>query len=135
MAAGTIVQWGWSVMSAWGQGHGHGGGYGSATPRTHGITERRGSVYSLPDPWYSGSAAFRGPDRPARKKQSARRCRLNQSISSDCNHIHPGNGQSKVLLTLKSGTRTRQMLMVDYAYAHMPHVPPVMSKKNTIYVR
>jgi hypothetical protein len=90
-------------------------------------------VYSLPDPWYSGFAAFRGPDRPARKRRFAcHRC-LNQPISSDCNHIHPGNGQSKVVLTLKSGTHTRQLLMVDYV--HMPHVPPVMSKKNTIYVR
>ena len=77
-------------------------------------------------------AAFRGPDRPARKRQFACHRRLNQPISSDCNHIHPGNGQSKVVLTLKSGTHTRRLLMVDYV--HMPHVPPVMSKKNTIYV-
>jgi hypothetical protein len=38
-----------------------------------------------------------------------------------------------VVLTLKPGTHALQLLMGDHV--HMPHVPPVMSKKITIYVR
>jgi hypothetical protein len=58
---------------------------------------------------------------------------LNQPIPSDYNHIHLGNGQSEVVLTLKPGTHTLQLLMGDHV--HIPHVPAVMSKKITIYVR
>jgi hypothetical protein len=58
---------------------------------------------------------------------------LNQPIPSDYNHIHLGNGQTEVVLTLTPGTHTLQLLLGDHA--HMPHVPPVMSKKITIYVR
>jgi hypothetical protein len=58
---------------------------------------------------------------------------LNQPIPSDYNHIHLGNGQTEVVLTLKPGTHTLQLLLADHA--HVPHVPPVMSKKITIYVR
>ena len=54
-------------------------------------------------------------------------------IPSDYNHIHLGNGQTEVVLTLTPGTHTLQLLMADHA--HIPHVPPVMSKKITIYVR
>jgi hypothetical protein len=58
---------------------------------------------------------------------------LNQPIPSDYNHVHLGNGQTEVVLTLTPGTHTLQLLMGDHV--HMPHVPPVMSKKVTIYVR
>lgn len=58
---------------------------------------------------------------------------LNQPIPSDYNHIHLGNGQTEVVLTLAPGTHTLQLLLADHA--HVPHVPPVMSKKITIYVR
>jgi hypothetical protein len=58
---------------------------------------------------------------------------LNQPIPSDYNHIHLGNGQTEVVLTLKPGTHTLQLLVADHN--HVPHVPPVMSKKITIYVR
>lgn len=54
-------------------------------------------------------------------------------IPSDYNHIHLGNGQTEVVLTLKPGTHTLQLLLGDHA--HIPHVPAVMSKKITIYVR
>jgi hypothetical protein len=54
-------------------------------------------------------------------------------IPSDYNHIHLGNGQTEVVLTLTPGTHTLQLLLADHA--HIPHVPPVMSKKITIYVR
>ena len=58
---------------------------------------------------------------------------VNEPIPSDYNHIHLGNGQTEVVLTLTPGTHTLQLLMGDHA--HVPHVPPVMSKKITIYVR
>ena len=54
-------------------------------------------------------------------------------IPSDYNHIHLGNGQTEVVLTLTPGTHTLQLLLADHV--HIPHVPPVMSKKITIYVR
>jgi hypothetical protein len=37
-----------------------------------------------------------------------------------------------VVLTLPAGTHTLQLLLGDHQ--HMPHQPPVMSKKITIYV-
>jgi hypothetical protein len=58
---------------------------------------------------------------------------LNQPIPSDYNHVHLGNGQTEVVLTLPPGRHTLQLLMGDHA--HIPHVPPVMSEKITIYVR
>jgi hypothetical protein len=57
---------------------------------------------------------------------------LDQPIPSDYNHIHLGNGQTEVVLTLPAGTHTLQLLLGDHQ--HMPHQPPVMSKKITIYV-
>lgn len=58
---------------------------------------------------------------------------MNQPIPSDYNHIHLGNGQTEVVLTLTPGTHTLQLLLGDHL--HIPHAPPVMSKKITIYVR
>jgi len=56
-----------------------------------------------------------------------------QPIPSDYNHIHLGNGQTEVVVTLPKGTHTLQLLLGDYT--HTPHDPPVMSKKITVYVR
>jgi len=56
-----------------------------------------------------------------------------QPIPSDYNHIHLGNGQTEIVLTLAPGTHTLQLLLGDHQ--HIPHQPPVMSKKITIYVR
>ena len=58
---------------------------------------------------------------------------LDQPIPSDYNHIHLGNGQTETVLTLPPGTHTLQLLLGDHT--HIPHQPPVMSKKITIYVR
>jgi hypothetical protein len=58
---------------------------------------------------------------------------LDQPIPSDYNHIHLGNGQTETVLTLPAGTHTLQLLLGDHL--HVPHKPPVMSKKITIYVR
>ena len=54
-------------------------------------------------------------------------------IPSDYNHIHLGNGQTQVVLTLPPGRHTLQLLLGDHA--HMVHEPRVMSEKITIYVR
>jgi hypothetical protein len=54
-------------------------------------------------------------------------------IPSDYNHIHLGNGQTEVVITLPSGVHTLQLLLGDLD--HTPHAPPVMSEKITIYVR
>lgn len=56
-----------------------------------------------------------------------------KQIPSDYNHIHLGNGQTEVLLTLPPGTHTLQLLVGDHE--HVPHTPPVMSRKITVYVR
>jgi hypothetical protein len=58
---------------------------------------------------------------------------LTTPIPSDYNHIHLGGGQTEVVLTLPPGPHTLQLLLGDYK--HIPHVPPVMSKKITVYVR
>jgi hypothetical protein len=58
---------------------------------------------------------------------------LSKPIPSDYNHIHLGNGQTEVVLTLPPGSHTLQLLVGDRD--HVPHSPPVMSKKITVYVR
>jgi hypothetical protein len=56
-----------------------------------------------------------------------------QPIPSDYNNIHLGNGQSEVVVTLPKGRHTLQLLLGDHN--HVPHDPPVMSRKITVYVR
>jgi hypothetical protein len=58
---------------------------------------------------------------------------LSKPIPADYNHIHLGNGQTEVVLTLPPGPHTLQLLLGDYD--HVPHGPAVISKKITIYVR
>jgi hypothetical protein len=55
-----------------------------------------------------------------------------QPIPSDFNHIHLGNGQTEVELTLTPGQHTLQLLLGDHA--HVPHVPAVRSPKITVTV-
>jgi hypothetical protein len=59
--------------------------------------------------------------------------RFDQPIPSDYSHIHLGNGQTEVVITLPPGTHSLQLLLGDRD--HVPHMPPVMSKKITVYVR
>lgn len=56
-----------------------------------------------------------------------------QPIPSDYNHIHLGNGQTEVVVTLPKGPHTLQLLLGDHS--HTPHNPPVMSNKIRVYVR
>ena len=58
---------------------------------------------------------------------------LDEEIPSDRNHIHFGAGQTETMLELPPGEHTLQLLMGDYN--HMPHNPPVYSRKITITVR
>jgi hypothetical protein len=58
---------------------------------------------------------------------------MDQPIPNDKNHLHFGLGQTETVIDLPPGKHTLQLLMGDAG--HMPHDPPVMSKKITIYVR
>jgi hypothetical protein len=58
---------------------------------------------------------------------------LDQPIPNDRNHLHYGLGQSEAVIDLPPGTHTLQLLMGDAD--HVPHDPPVMSKRITVYVR
>lgn len=58
---------------------------------------------------------------------------MDEEIPSDKNHLHFGKGQTETRLTLTPGTHTLQLLLGDYD--HVPHNPPVMSRKITITVK
>ena len=58
---------------------------------------------------------------------------LDEEIPSDRNHIHFGAGQTETMLELPPGQHTLQLLMGDFD--HMPHNPPLYSKKITITVK
>jgi Domain of unknown function (DUF4399) len=58
---------------------------------------------------------------------------LDEAIPNDKNHLHFGLGQTETVIELPPGTHTLQLLMGDAD--HVPHDPPVMSKKITIQVR
>jgi hypothetical protein len=58
---------------------------------------------------------------------------MDQEIPNDKNHIHFGAGQTETVLDLPPGTYTLQLLMGDAN--HVPHNPPVVSKRITIHVR
>ncbi|HEY5797968.1 MAG TPA: DUF4399 domain-containing protein [Bosea sp. (in: a-proteobacteria)] len=58
---------------------------------------------------------------------------LDQPIPADYNNVHLGNGQTEVVVTLPKGKHTLQLLLGDHN--HVPHDPPVMSRKITVYVR
>jgi hypothetical protein len=58
---------------------------------------------------------------------------MDQEIPSDRNHLHFGAGETETMLELPPGKHTIQLLMGDDK--HIPHNPPVYSKKITIYVK
>jgi Domain of unknown function (DUF4399) len=58
---------------------------------------------------------------------------LSQPLPASDRIIHFGKGQTETTLTnLSPGKHTLQLLLGDYS--HVPHDPPVMSKKITIIV-
>lgn len=58
---------------------------------------------------------------------------MDQEIPSDRNHLHYGAGQTETTIELPPGKHTLQLLLGDDK--HIPHDPPVYSKKITITVR
>jgi hypothetical protein len=54
-------------------------------------------------------------------------------IPSDRNHLHFGAGETETMVELPPGKHTLQLLMGDAK--HIPHNPPVYSKKITITVK
>jgi hypothetical protein len=56
-----------------------------------------------------------------------------QEIPSDRQHLHYGAGETETMLELPPGRHTLQLLMGDDK--HVPHDPPVYSKKISITVR
>lgn len=54
-------------------------------------------------------------------------------IPSDRNHLHFGAGETEARIELPPGRHTLQMLLGDQE--HVPHDPPVHSRKITITVR
>jgi hypothetical protein len=58
---------------------------------------------------------------------------LTEAIPSDRNHLHFGAGETEARVELPPGMHTLQLLLGDMN--HVPHKPPVMSKKITITVR
>ncbi|WP_179402648.1 DUF4399 domain-containing protein [Burkholderia guangdongensis] len=58
---------------------------------------------------------------------------MDQPIPSDRNHLHFGAGETEARVELSPGKHTLQLLMGDYN--HVPHDPPVYSKKITITVK
>ena len=59
--------------------------------------------------------------------------KMDEPIPNDKNHLHFGLGQTETVIELSPGTHTLQLLMGDAD--HIPHDPPVMSKKITVYIR
>jgi hypothetical protein len=57
---------------------------------------------------------------------------LNAPLPASDKVVHFGKGQTETTLTLPAGKHTLQLLLGDMN--HIPHNPPVMSKKITITV-
>jgi hypothetical protein len=56
-----------------------------------------------------------------------------KEIPSDRNHLHFGAGETETMLELPPGKHTLQLLMGDEN--HVPHTPPVSSRKITVTVK
>lgn len=58
---------------------------------------------------------------------------MDEQIPSDRNHLHFGAGETEARIELPPGKHTLQLLLGDHD--HIPHDPPVYSKKISIIVR
>ena len=58
---------------------------------------------------------------------------LDAPIPADANHKHFGGGQTETSIELAPGKHTLQLIMGDLM--HIPHEPPVISRKITITVK
>ena len=57
---------------------------------------------------------------------------INLPIPSDDHHKHFGKGQTEALIELDKGEHTLQLILGDHL--HVPHEPPIISKKIRIKV-
>lgn len=57
---------------------------------------------------------------------------INLPIPSDEHHRHFGRGQTEALIELDKGEHTLQLILGDHM--HIPHEPPIISKKIRIKV-
>ena len=58
---------------------------------------------------------------------------MTEPIPSDRSHLHFGAGETEARIELPPGQHTLQLLLGDMN--HVPHKPPVLSKKITVTVR
>lgn len=58
---------------------------------------------------------------------------FDEPIPNDEHHLHFGKGQTETVIELPPGQHTLQLIMGDKD--HVPHDPPLYSKKITITVR
>lgn len=58
---------------------------------------------------------------------------MDEHIPSDRNHLHFGAGETEARIELPPGKHSLQLLLGDYD--HVPHDPPIYSKKISIIVR
>ena len=58
--------------------------------------------------------------------------KLDAPVPSDDHHRHFGGGQTETTIELAPGEHTLQLLLGDYA--HIPHNPPLISRRITITV-
>ncbi len=58
---------------------------------------------------------------------------MNVPLAASETLVHFGKGQTETVLNLKSGTHTLQLVFADWL--HIPHDPPLISKKVTITVK
>ena len=58
---------------------------------------------------------------------------MDEAIPSDRNHLHFGAGETEARIELPPGKHTLQLLLGDKD--HIPHDPPIYSKKITVIVR
>jgi hypothetical protein len=56
-----------------------------------------------------------------------------QEIPNDRNHLHFGAGETEAMIELPPGKHTLQLLMGDDK--HVPHKPPVYSRRITVTAR
>jgi hypothetical protein len=58
---------------------------------------------------------------------------MDEAIPNDRNHLHFGAGETEARVELTPGQHTLQLLLGDKD--HIPHKPPVFSKKITVTVK
>lgn len=58
---------------------------------------------------------------------------MDEPIPNDRNHLHFGAGETEARVELPPGKHTLQLLMGDKD--HIPHNPPIQSKRITVTVR